>query len=74
MVPLGRREMTAVELIRQLHLEADELRKQKKRQNVTGLHKSVTLPHNTAAAELVSSGNVNIASDHKKQTNYFVTA
>lgn len=53
--------MTAVELIRQLHLEADELRKQKKRQNVTGLHKSVTLPHNIAAAELVSSGNVNIA-------------
>lgn len=33
--------MTAVELVRQLHLEADELRKQKKRQNVTGLHKSV---------------------------------
>uniref|UniRef100_A0A1A8FB58 Leucine rich repeat containing 47 n=1 Tax=Nothobranchius korthausae TaxID=1143690 RepID=A0A1A8FB58_9TELE len=40
-VPLGRREMTAVELIRHLHLEAEELRKQKKRQNVTGLHKSV---------------------------------
>lgn len=38
-VPLGRREMTAVELIRHLQLEADELRKQKKRQNVTGLHK-----------------------------------
>ncbi|XP_041654474.1 leucine-rich repeat-containing protein 47 [Cheilinus undulatus] len=37
--PLGRREMTAVELIRHLQLEADELRKQKKRQNVTGLHK-----------------------------------
>ena len=35
--------MTAVELIRQLQLEADELRKQKKRQNVTGLHKSVLL-------------------------------
>ncbi|XP_075882231.1 leucine-rich repeat-containing protein 47 [Nelusetta ayraudi] len=31
--------MTAVELIRHLQLEADELRKQKKRQNVTGLHK-----------------------------------
>ncbi|XP_032426612.1 leucine-rich repeat-containing protein 47 [Xiphophorus hellerii] len=42
-VPLGRREMTAVELIRQLHLEADELRKQKKRQNVTGLHKYLQL-------------------------------
>lgn len=38
-VALGRREMTAVELIRRLQLEADELRKQKKRQNVTGLHK-----------------------------------
>nr|XP_046253469.1 leucine-rich repeat-containing protein 47 [Scatophagus argus] len=38
-VPLGRKEMTAVELIRHLQLEADELRKQKKRQNVTGLHK-----------------------------------
>ncbi|CAJ1055516.1 leucine-rich repeat-containing protein 47 [Xyrichtys novacula] len=37
--PLGRKEMTAVELIRHLQLEADELRKQKKRQNVTGLHK-----------------------------------
>jgi len=33
--------MTAVELIKQLQLEADEMRKQKKRQNVTGLHKSV---------------------------------
>lgn len=36
---LGRKEMTAVELIRHLQLEADDLRKQKKRQNVTGLHK-----------------------------------
>uniref|UniRef100_A0A1A8CG66 Leucine rich repeat containing 47 n=1 Tax=Nothobranchius kadleci TaxID=1051664 RepID=A0A1A8CG66_NOTKA len=42
-VPLGRREMTAVELIRHLHLEAEELRKQKKRQNVTGLHKYLQL-------------------------------
>ncbi|KAM4570546.1 leucine-rich repeat-containing protein 47 [Fundulus diaphanus] len=42
-VSLGRREMTAGELIRQLHLEADELRKQKKRQNVTGLHKYLQL-------------------------------
>ncbi|CAG6021166.1 unnamed protein product [Menidia menidia] len=42
-VPLGKREMTAVELIRQLHLEAEELRKQKKRQNVTGLHKYLQL-------------------------------
>lgn len=40
-MPLGRREVTAVELIRNLQLEADELRKQKKRQNVTGLHKCV---------------------------------
>ncbi|XP_061592672.1 leucine-rich repeat-containing protein 47 [Cololabis saira] len=42
-VPLGRKEMTAVELIRQLQLEADEMRKQKKRQNVTGLHKYLQL-------------------------------
>ncbi|XP_054647342.1 leucine-rich repeat-containing protein 47 [Dunckerocampus dactyliophorus] len=42
-VPLGRKEMTAVELIRHLQLEADELRKQKKRQNVTGLHKYLQL-------------------------------
>lgn len=42
-MPLARKEMTAVELIRHLQLEADELRKQKKRQNVTGLHKSVQL-------------------------------
>ncbi|XP_061129096.1 leucine-rich repeat-containing protein 47 [Syngnathus typhle] len=41
--PLGRKEMTAVELMRHLQLEADELRKQKKRQNVTGLHKYLDL-------------------------------
>ncbi|XP_033825434.1 leucine-rich repeat-containing protein 47 [Periophthalmus magnuspinnatus] len=40
---LGRKEMSAVELIRNLHLEAEELRKQKKRQNVTGLHKYLQL-------------------------------
>lgn len=40
-MPLGRKEMTAVELMRHLQLEADDLRKQKKRQNVTGLHKWV---------------------------------
>lgn len=53
-LPLGRREMTAVELIRSLHLEAEELRKQKKRQNVTGLHKSVSpmTPPRTDTAEL----------------------
>ncbi|XP_019944604.2 leucine-rich repeat-containing protein 47 [Paralichthys olivaceus] len=42
-VSLGRKEMTAVELMRHLHLEAEELRKQKKRQNVTGLHKYLQL-------------------------------
>ncbi|XP_032375881.1 leucine-rich repeat-containing protein 47 [Etheostoma spectabile] len=42
-VSLGRKEMTAVELIRHLQLEAEELRKQKKRQNVTGLHKYLQL-------------------------------
>ncbi|XP_034027827.1 leucine-rich repeat-containing protein 47 [Thalassophryne amazonica] len=42
-VALGRKEMTAVELIRHLQLEADELRKQKKRQNVSGLHKYLQL-------------------------------
>ncbi|XP_058498825.1 leucine-rich repeat-containing protein 47 [Solea solea] len=42
-VPLGRKEMTAVELVRHLHLEAEELRRQKKRQNVTGLHKYLQL-------------------------------
>nr|XP_061803597.1 leucine-rich repeat-containing protein 47-like [Nerophis lumbriciformis] len=41
--PLGRKEMTAVELMRHLQLEADDLRKQKKRQNVTGLHKYLQL-------------------------------
>ncbi|KAM4609721.1 leucine-rich repeat-containing protein 47 [Polymixia lowei] len=38
-VPLGRKEMTAVQLMRQLQLDADEQRRQKKRQNVSGLHK-----------------------------------
>uniref|UniRef100_A0A672ZAL2 Leucine rich repeat containing 47 n=1 Tax=Sphaeramia orbicularis TaxID=375764 RepID=A0A672ZAL2_9TELE len=42
-VPLGRKEMSAVELMRHLQLEASELRKQKKRQNVTGLHKYLQL-------------------------------
>ncbi|XP_068589087.1 leucine-rich repeat-containing protein 47 [Cebidichthys violaceus] len=42
-VSLGRKEMTAIELIRHLQVEADELRKQKKRQNVTGLHKYLQL-------------------------------
>ncbi|XP_069550023.1 leucine-rich repeat-containing protein 47 [Brachyistius frenatus] len=42
-VALGRKEMTAVELVRHLQVEAEELRKQKKRQNVTGLHKYLQL-------------------------------
>lgn len=40
-VPLGRKEAKAKELVRQLQLEAEEQRKQKKRQNVSGLHRSV---------------------------------
>lgn len=58
--------MTAVELIRHLHLEAEELRKQKKRQNVTGLHKSVlhvTFPHSTS---FVNTGSkISISQPHK---------
>lgn len=46
--------MTAVELIRHLQLEADELRKQKKRQNVTGLHKSVPLTTPLYSARFVA--------------------
>lgn len=48
--------MTAVELIRHLHLEAEELRKQKKRQNVTGLHKSVLHVHFHTAQALLTLG------------------
>lgn len=40
-MPLGRKEIKAKDLLRQLQLEAEEQRKQKKRQNVSGLHKSV---------------------------------
>lgn len=43
-VPLGRREVKAKDLVRQLQLEAEEHRKQKKRQNVSGLHRSAGLP------------------------------
>lgn len=39
-VPLGRKEVKAKELVRQLLLEAEEHRKQKKRQNLSGLHRS----------------------------------
>ena len=38
-MPLGRREVKAKDLVRQLQLEAEEHRKQKKRQNVSGLHR-----------------------------------
>ncbi|NXN98621.1 LRC47 protein, partial [Rhinopomastus cyanomelas] len=41
--PLGRKEIKAKDLLRQLQLEADEQRKQKKRQNVSGLHKYLQL-------------------------------
>ncbi|XP_026102141.1 leucine-rich repeat-containing protein 47-like [Carassius auratus] len=41
--PLGRKEMKATELLKMLQEEADEQRKQKKRQNVSGLHKSLQL-------------------------------
>ncbi|XP_016397663.1 leucine-rich repeat-containing protein 47-like [Sinocyclocheilus rhinocerous] len=42
-VPLGRKEMKAAELLKMLQEEADEQRKQKKRQNVSGLHKYLQL-------------------------------
>ncbi|XP_063065688.1 leucine-rich repeat-containing protein 47 [Engraulis encrasicolus] len=42
-VPLGRKEMNAVDLLKHLQQEADEQRKQKKRQNVSGLHKYLQL-------------------------------
>ncbi|KAK1800933.1 hypothetical protein P4O66_004692 [Electrophorus voltai] len=43
LVPLGRKEMKAADLLKQLQHEADEQRKQKKRQNVSGLHKYLQL-------------------------------
>ncbi|KAJ8780656.1 hypothetical protein J1605_000699 [Eschrichtius robustus] len=42
-VPLGRREAKAKDLVRQLQLEAEEHRKQKRRQNVSGLHRYLHL-------------------------------
>ncbi|XP_044134194.1 leucine-rich repeat-containing protein 47-like [Bufo gargarizans] len=42
-VPLNRKEINAKELVRQLQLEAEEQRKQKKRQNVSGLHRYLRL-------------------------------
>lgn len=38
---MGRKEVKAKDLVRQLQLEAEEHRKQKKRQNVSGLHRWV---------------------------------
>ncbi|MEE6511543.1 hypothetical protein FKM82_018151 [Ascaphus truei] len=42
-VPLGRKEINANDLVRQLQSDAEEQRKQKKRQNVSGLHKYLHL-------------------------------
>ncbi|XP_025941224.1 leucine-rich repeat-containing protein 47, partial [Apteryx rowi] len=42
-MPLGRKEIKAKDLVRQLQLEAEEQRKQKKRQNISGLHKYLQL-------------------------------
>lgn len=42
-VPLGRKEIKASDLLKHLQQEADEQRKQKKRQNVSGLHKYLQL-------------------------------
>ncbi|KAF7237590.1 Leucine-rich repeat-containing protein 47 [Varanus komodoensis] len=42
-VPLGRKEIKAKDLLRQLQAEAEEQRKQKKRQNISGLHKYLQL-------------------------------
>lgn len=52
-MPLGRKEAKAKELVRQLQLEAEEQRKQKKRQSVSGLHRSV-LAHGSACCPHVS--------------------
>ncbi|XP_063799649.1 leucine-rich repeat-containing protein 47 [Pseudophryne corroboree] len=42
-IPLNRKEINAKELVRQLQFEAEEQRKQKKRQNVSGLHRYLHL-------------------------------
>lgn len=60
--PLGRKEMTAVELIRHLQLEADELRKQKKRQNVTGLHKYLQILQGKAVYPCLVDGEGHVIS------------
>ncbi|XP_032087954.1 leucine-rich repeat-containing protein 47 [Thamnophis elegans] len=41
--PLGRKEIKANDLLRQLQAEAEEQRKQKKRQNISGLYKYLQL-------------------------------
>ncbi|XP_054439893.1 leucine-rich repeat-containing protein 47 [Pteronotus mesoamericanus] len=42
-VPLGRKEVKAKDLVRQLQLEAEEHRKQRRRQTVSGLHRYLHL-------------------------------
>ncbi|XP_026541344.1 leucine-rich repeat-containing protein 47 isoform X2 [Notechis scutatus] len=42
-IPLGRKETKANDLLRQLQAEAEEQRKQKKRQNISGLYKYLHL-------------------------------
>nr|XP_020636911.1 leucine-rich repeat-containing protein 47 [Pogona vitticeps] len=42
-IPLGRKEVKARDLLRQLQSEAEEQRKQKKRQNISGLHRYLHL-------------------------------
>ncbi|KAJ7306572.1 hypothetical protein JRQ81_009936 [Phrynocephalus forsythii] len=42
-LPLGRKEVKAKDLLRQLQSEAEEQRKQKKRQNISGLHRYLHL-------------------------------
>ncbi|XP_007440841.1 leucine-rich repeat-containing protein 47, partial [Python bivittatus] len=42
-IPLGRKEVKAKDLLRQLQAEAEEQRKQKKRQNISGLYKYLQL-------------------------------
>ncbi|CAI5782638.1 leucine-rich repeat-containing protein 47 [Podarcis lilfordi] len=42
-IPLGRKEIKAKDLLRQLQSEAEEQRKQKRRQNISGLHRYLQL-------------------------------
>lgn len=43
LVPLGRKEMTAMELYRALNEEADAYRKLKKRETISGIHRYIHL-------------------------------